>query len=191
MVFLRALRADPIDHRGLLVRKTRPRMMGVQPADASAANGRPTSDALANRASSKDAYDDLRRRDPVAWVKPRVKGQPWTAPACEQLQPKGVHDLFCIAVDDSRCPCHSEQGTKYEVDAAFCRSIARDGIYNPFRKPLDGALFSARREAPSDKGRSTDVVVDATAEDAGGYWPKATIPQSYGPPQYQIATEMN
>lgn len=74
---------------------------------------------------------------------------------------------------------------------ARCRSIARDGIYNPFRKPLDRAVVSARRVTPGDKGRGTDVAVDATAEDAGGYWPKATIPQSYSPPQHQIATGMN
>ena len=88
----------------------------------------------------------LRRRDYASWIKPRVKGQPWTAPAYDQLPVQGVPELFCMAVDDGRCTCHTEQGTKYETDPGVCRSIARDGIYNPFRKPLDREMRRPERE---------------------------------------------
>lgn len=161
--------------------------MGDRTGGAVATDGRSPSSKSANGSSSKDADDDLRRRDFAAWVKPRVKGQPWTAPAYDQLPVQGVPELFCIAVDDGRCTCHTEQGTKYEVDAGVCRSIARDGIYNPFRKPLDREQRRPEREKPEAPAAAPAVAVG----DSGGYWPKTGVPQEYSPPQHQIATGMN
>ncbi|RAO78186.1 zonular occludens toxin family protein [Dyella jiangningensis] len=148
-------------------------------------------DTAAPSGEVKDADDGLRRRDFVAWLKPRVPGQPWTAPAYDQLQVQGVPDLFCIAVDDGRCTCHTEQGTKYEVNAGVCRAIARDGVYNPFRKPLERAVRPNEREREPSKGKEQGAAVVAADGAGGGYWPKDTIPQAYSPPQHQIATGMN
>ncbi|AHX16267.1 hypothetical protein CH75_09145 [Dyella jiangningensis] len=148
-------------------------------------------DTAASSGAVKDADDSLRRRDFVAWLKPRVPGQPWTAPAYDQLPVQGVPDLFCIAVDDGRCTCHTEQGTKYEVDAGVCRAIARDGVYNPFRKPLERAIRSNDRERDPAKGKEQGGAVVVADGGSGGYWPKDTIPQAYSPPQHQIATGMN
>jgi zona occludens toxin len=139
------------------------------------------------QASGKDEDDTLRRTNYMAWVKPRVPGQPWTAPAYDQLPVQGVPDLFCIAVDDGRCTCHTEQGTKYEVDANVCRVIARDGIYNPFRKPLERAMGRPGRESREQSRDAPGVASVAAQADGSGYWPKATIPQAYSPPEHQIA----
>jgi hypothetical protein len=96
--------------------------------------------------------DALRRRDYPAWMRPRVAGQPWTAPAYDQLQPQGVPDLYCIAVDDGRCECRTEQGTRYVIEPRVCRVIASEGIYNPFRKPLDVRGADRRSRDDEEQG---------------------------------------
>ncbi|MGN6658244.1 MAG: zonular occludens toxin domain-containing protein, partial [Achromobacter mucicolens] len=137
------------------------------------------------------ADDALRRRDFVAWMTPRVPGQPWTAPAWDNLQPQGVPDLYCMAVETGECGCMTEQGTKYEVPAPVCRKIARDGSYNPFRKPVDDRQRERGREPHQERQSHPDgdqggaVAVAAPS----GYWPKSTIPQDYSPPDHQIATQ--
>lgn len=83
---------------------------------------------------------------------------------------QGVPDLYCIAVDDRRCASHRQHVTKYEIEADACRSIARDGIYNPFRKPLEQSTRPAppeRDEVHQEEGNGGAVV--ATGGDAGGY----------------------
>lgn len=131
----------------------------------------------------KGRNDALRQSDYGAWLKPRVAGQPWTAPAYDQLQPQGVPDLFCIAVEDGRCECRTEQGTNYHMEAGICRSIAREGVYNPFRKPLDTQRGPQPREERREQPAQQPV-----ASGASGYWPSGTIPQEYAPPEHTIVT---
>ncbi len=139
---------------------------------------------------ASQADKDLRQRDYAKWLQPRVAGQPWTAPAWDDLKPQGVPDLYCIAVEDGRCECRTEQGTKYNMQAGVCRTIAREGVYNPFRRPID------QRQAPEPRrGRGEARERDggpersAVAEgQAGGYWPKSGIPQEYDPPEHTIVT---
>lgn len=162
--------------------------MGEKSAPAASGDPHTLGNAAGAQGAAKDEDDALRRRDYAAWVKPRVAGQPWTAPAYDQLPVQGVPDLFCIAVDDGRCTCHTEQGTKYEVDPGVCRSIARDGIYNPFRKPLDHVVRPSGPERGSGRGESRGDVPVVAGADGGGYWPnKNGIPQDYSPPEHQIA----
>ena len=148
---------------------------------ASAANG-------GGGASSRSANDELRQRDYGKWVQPRLAGQPWTAPAWDDLKPQGVPDLYCIAVEDGRCECRTEQGTKYHVEAGVCRTIAREGVYNPFRRPID------QRQAPQParedrRAGEHDHAQPVAAQGQGaGYWPAGTIPQEYSPPEHTIVT---
>lgn len=153
------------------------------PVAASAANG---AGAGLTRDADEDANKALRRRDYAAWLKPRVAGQPWTAPAYDNLQPQGVPDLYCIAVDDGRCECRTEQGTNYHVEAGICRTIAREGIYNPFRKSLQ-EREPPRRE-PREQARREPEQQAATTAQPSGYWPTNTMPQDYAPPEHTIVT---
>jgi zona occludens toxin len=151
--------------------------------------------AASNGGDKEDADEALRRRDYAAWLHPRVAGQPWTAPAYDKLQPQGVPDLYCIAVDDGRCECRTEQGTKYEMQAGICRTIARDGVYNPFRKPLDG------RGGEYNRGRDQERSAQPLQSDiAGTQGVPATglqrdasrsIPQTYLPPEYHPSQAEN
>lgn len=135
--------------------------------------------------------DALRRKDYAAWLRPRVAGQPWTAPAYDQVQPQGVPRLYCVAVEDGDCRCMTEQGTKYQLDKGLCRTIARDGVYNPFIASGDGV--ERRPEPRRDDRQETlpNVERPRTAAQLGassGYWPKGPIPQTYTPPEHSIVT---
>lgn len=95
-----------------------------------------------------------RSSDYVAWVTPRVAGQPWTAPPYDSLsiptnQPPRV---YCMASGDGldangehqigRCSCKTEQGTTYVMDQEQCRLVAVNGQHEPF---LDTNQAEARR----------------------------------------------
>ncbi len=79
----------------------------------------------------------LRDSDYVAWLTPRIGGQPWTAPVYDGLDiPKNNPPrVFCMAsVHDGHggCSCLTEQGTRYAIEQNRCRMIATDGQYEPF-----------------------------------------------------------
>jgi len=79
----------------------------------------------------------LRDEDYVAWLTPRIGGQPWTAPAYDALDiPRNNPPrVFCMASGhdgDAGCSCLTEQGTRYVIEQNRCRLIATDGQYEPF-----------------------------------------------------------
>lgn len=76
--------------------------------------------------------DRLRRTDYAKWLRPRVAGVPWSAPAFDHLQVQAHPRIFCIAGEDGRCNCITEQGTKYVTPLKVCRKIAANGVYDPF-----------------------------------------------------------
>ncbi|WP_342315401.1 zonular occludens toxin domain-containing protein [Lysobacter sp. FW306-1B-D06B] len=79
----------------------------------------------------------LRDTDYVAWLTPRIGGQPWTAPAYDALEiPRNNPPrVFCMASGHdghAGCSCLTEQGTRYVIEQNRCRLIATDGQYEPF-----------------------------------------------------------
>jgi len=65
---------------------------------------------------------------------PVVQSKPWTAPIYAGIQPENAPMLYCMSSGvngaDS-CTCLTEQGTVYAIPNDQCRTIARDGLYNP------------------------------------------------------------
>ncbi|MDQ7298017.1 zonular occludens toxin domain-containing protein [Stenotrophomonas sp. Sm2017] len=121
-------------------------------APQAAENGAGATVAAAPQADKPPAI--TRSSDYVAWVTPRIQGQPWTAPAYDSLsiptnQPPRV---YCMASGDGldangehqigRCSCKTEQGTTYVMDQEQCRMVAVNGQYEPF---LDTNQAEARR----------------------------------------------
>lgn len=104
----------------------------AKPAPPSAPASGPTSSPDAFPISSFDAAA-MTQRDYVLRLIPRVEGMPVSAPIYDGLMPSNVPDIFCMSSEDS-CTCLSEQGTRIRVADALCRTIARDGSYNPFRR---------------------------------------------------------
>lgn len=127
--------------------------------------------------------DDLRRADYAAWMRPRVAGLVWTAPAFDGQAVQSRPALYCIAVDDGRCACLSEQGTRVQVEPRLCRSIAADGVYNPFLAP-GGAGDGG--PAPADGSRPVAPVEDAGAGSVAG---PGMVGRAGGIPQGHFAPE--
>jgi hypothetical protein len=134
----------------------------------------------------------LRQSDYAKWLSPRIPGLPWTAPAFDQLQVEAQPRIFCMAVADGKgtCGCISEQGTRIRVPPAVCRSIAADGVYDPFQKPVErdvgrgnpdeGGAGNPRREAAKPPGGDTAPPVVGID---GPHADRATAP-AYQPPTY-------
>jgi len=123
----------------------------VATAPQAAENG-----AAATVAAAPQAEPPIPTRagDYIAWMQPRVPGQPWTAPAYDGLaiptsQPPLLYCMQSGEGEDAtgqrqpaRCSCITDQGTAYEMDADRCGLIARKGQYEPF---LDMNQRDARR----------------------------------------------
>lgn len=140
-------------------------------------------------ASEPDAADmALRRSDYVAWLKPRVPGLPWTAPAYDGQAVQSRPAVYCIAVEGGGCTCLSEQGTRLDVQPSMCRSIAVNGVYNPFLAPSEDR--GRGRSADLVDSRAAAVGVGSDSAGSGGadsaYRPSG-VPQLYVPPQLTTA----
>jgi hypothetical protein len=124
--------------------------------------------------------------DIAAWLKPRIPGQPWTAPAYDDRPIASEPELYCMAIDDGRCGCITEQGTKYELDVKLCRSIARNGTYNPTRAPAGSRDRDDRQGRHQDRSqdvqRPSDSQGGIAATGAGAGWPEGVPPSAYVPP---------
>jgi hypothetical protein len=138
------------------------------------------------RADVVKADENLRARDYATWVHPRIAGQPWTAPAYDQLQVQAMPEVYCIAAEDLDCKCITEQGTTYAMEATLCRTIARNGTYNPFRSRSvrGGDQGQAKGAAPEPRSVLDDAAALPVASAGGSRFKAQTsIPQSYVPPQ--------
>jgi len=144
-----------------------------------------SSSASVPAGSRQPEKEGLRQRDFAAWMKPRVDGLPWSAPMFDELQVKAQPRLFCVAVDDGRCTCMTEQGTRYAVPLDRCRSMVADGVYNPFAEGIDG-----RTQERQDRSRSQ---AQPQALASGDVLPMGTGPtnhaardtaSAYTPPEY-------
>lgn len=135
----------------------------------------------------------LRRTDYVKWITPRVAAMPWTAPAFDGQEVKAEPRLFCIAVDDGRCHCVTEQGTAYALPADTCRMVASAGVYNPFLPP-PGQGGGSRESGPAGRREAASPPADLSARVsdssplpvAGGVAPRG-VPQIYTPPSLTSA----
>lgn len=79
------------------------------------------------------------RDEYVAYHKPRIDFQPWSAPAFDERRPVSKPELFCMSSGsglDTTCSCVTEQGTKYRLPLDQCVLISAQGPqYNPYREP--------------------------------------------------------
>lgn len=132
---------------------------------------------VAKRVQAAD--DGLRQAHYAQWLAPRVPGLPWTAPAYDQMTVQSQPRVYCIAVADSKgtCGCISEQGTRMTVPADVCRSIAANGVYDPFVKPVEDR--SNRRQSAGQAGGADPR--RQTAQQAAGGAPPASVVGVDGP----------
>lgn len=127
---------------------------------------------------------------------PRFPSQPWTAPAYDSALnlPSEPPRVFCMASrgglnaqgnhDEPGCTCVTEQGTRYDLDDATCRFVARNGQYEPYRHQredrfADGGIQMDRAmDEIRSKGQGGAVVAKSQRL-------QGTFPES---PGYQLST---
>lgn len=101
--------------------------------------------ATTRKARTPDEY--------ISQFLPRVPSQPWSAPIYDNLKVSAqAPRLFCMASDagedasgerqNASCSCLTEQGTRYRLAMRFCRMVAENGQYEPFRDEKDDRLLS-------------------------------------------------
>jgi zona occludens toxin len=140
-------------------------------------------------ATGGKAESTLRSTDYAKWVTPRVEGLPWTAPAYDERQAVAKPAVYCIAVDDGRCSCISEQGTTLIVKRDQCRLIAANGVYNPFLEPSQAETYSRKKDDGSPRSEvakpqnGANVDPSASVGDADAL-KVGTGVQEYTPPGY-------
>lgn len=82
---------------------------------------------------------------------PVIDGMPWTAPAYAERPIVAEPEIYCVIFhsEPERCSCLSDQGTRIHVQPTICRTIAREGVYNPYRRGHIAAGASAgERSSP-------------------------------------------
>lgn len=138
-----------------------------------------------SRSSVPDAVQvdrELRAGDYSAWMRPRVAAIPWSAPAFDGQQVRAVPQLFCVAVEDGRCSCLTEQGTRYAVPVLTCRQIATDGLYNPF--VASDADRQGRQARPADQHQPQAAGQSAELPTVSGEVRARATARPYVPPEY-------
>ena len=97
----------------------------------------------------------------LARFSPTIVGIPWSAPAWAGRQVQSDPHVYCMSSGndgDQACSCMTEQGTRYELEYATCRRVARWGeAYNPFKSPQSRQERSDREtgagQSPAQDGR--------------------------------------
>ncbi|RUL78767.1 zonular occludens toxin domain-containing protein [Dyella choica] len=160
----------------------------------SSAGGSVAASSTEARSASPQA-DLLRHTDVVKWMTPRVSGLPWTAPMFDKLEVQAQPRLYCVAVDDGRCTCNTEQGTRYDLPLKQCRLVVQNGVYNPFippapadagsREKQDDADQRGRREAASPPAGHAEAAPLDDGALASEAWKASPIQSAYVPPELE------
>jgi hypothetical protein len=109
--------------------------------------------------------------DYIALFKPRIPAQPWSAPAYDGIPvsstpPRIFCAIFNVGLQDEKCSCITEQGTRYRLDQLTCRLVVHDGQYDPFLQSAPAAGSSSFQSPAS--AHPSGVAVSIPSD---GVWP--------------------
>jgi hypothetical protein len=155
-------------------------------ADVGAGSAEKKPDSVVTKA--KELVEDMRTSDPAKWMAPRVPGAPWTAPAFDGRQVAAEPRIFCLASEEGHCLCHTEQGTRYQLDLKVCRRLVQDGgIYDPTRAPQEAL---AGQQQPPVQPQAPPAAVPASALRGAGGYDRAVGTATYTPPEKTAVTDI-
>lgn len=135
------------------------------------------------------ADESLRSTDYPKWLRPRVDGQPWTAPAFDHLQVRAEPRIYCVANEDGGCHCRTEQGTRYAVAVDMCRTMVREGgVYNPFQEPEDMAREERKQRPEARSGLPPTPAAEGQTDRVTGAWNRMVGTAVYTPPEQTVVS---
>lgn len=77
----------------------------------------------------------------------------------------------------------TEQGTRYEMDKKICRSIAANGVYNPYRRPVSDSRHGQQASQASQPHQAPQRGLEDAGTSSGSTgWPAGVGAKSYTPP---------
>ena len=122
---------------------------------------------------------------------PRMPSQPWSAPAYDDLSVSGEPPrLFCMISGDGEdasgkrqpggCTCLTEQGTRYLLDIALCRTVAIAGQYEPYFDERGSRRMDGDSQQEEYRKELADIGQERAAERATGVGSDTELQARYG-----------
>ncbi|WP_078059648.1 zonular occludens toxin domain-containing protein [Xanthomonas massiliensis] len=112
----------------------------------------------------------------LAQFQPVVPYMPWSAPVYQGRDVVAKPEIYCMSVGQDGqdgCHCYSEQATKLSVPIEICRSVAREGVYNPYRDPLQPGVAVASSDAAQAPSAAPATAAISAAERGQGTFPES------------------
>lgn len=157
---------------------------GGKVIDEARAGGISSSSPRAASPSGRRVTSDMTPAEYVELQRPRVPTQPWSAPLYDGQSVTQHPQVWCIAVvPPGGCRCITEQGTRYTMPDADCRTLAAGGsAYDPYkREDRSRPAVSHAEPRRSDESAAPALVgIPAPAGQPVGVAPAAYVPPQYG-----------
>jgi len=114
----------------------------------------------------------------AAGAAPQQKSEAKSEPKAEAKP-----EVYCMSVLETHdCKCISDQGTEVMMPVVQCRTIARYGLYNPFRRPIEdritGRTDRPEQRAQPERSRPEIVEAEETAATANAHGRSAPRPEA-------------
>lgn len=104
----------------------------------------------------------------ITHITPRIPGHPWSAPMYDGQKPTTQPRIACISTA-STCRCYTEQATPVKTVEPVCRTLARDGAYNPFLQ-VQPQRIAAAPATPAEPQKSAQESSAETAPHIGEHY---------------------
>jgi hypothetical protein len=122
--------------------------------------------------------------DYVDLYRPRIEGVMWSAPAYDGFEVQDYPRPHCIIAGDQRveritCTCYTQQVTPMPMPDRMCIAIARHGVWDPRKPPMESRESTTRAEEPppwEEGAREPPVGIGAGVD-------RSTL-QTYTPPDF-------
>lgn len=127
------------------------------------------------------ASEDLRYIDPLAYVRPRVPGLQWTAPAYDDVPFGEPPRMFCYIshkTPEGVCKCVTEQMTKIALDDDLCRLVVEHGVYDPLQRRDKSGSRDRQQQQAHHQDRSNPAIASTRASTVS----RPYIGKPYTPP---------
>jgi zona occludens toxin len=124
--------------------------------------------------------------DYVALYRPRIPGVMWSAPAYDGFEVKDYPRPHCIIAGDQRveritCTCYTQQVTPMEMPDRMCIAIARNGVWDPRRPPMESRPSEASRAGDEPPPLQEQEALSPVGMGAGI---DRSVQQTYTPPDF-------
>ncbi|WDL15999.1 zonular occludens toxin domain-containing protein [Xanthomonas campestris] len=158
----------------------------LTPAPAQAAGAHPGQVSASHGEGGARIQATTKPGEYLAQFQPVVPHMPWSAPVYQGREVVAKPEIYCMSVGHDGadgCHCYSEQGTKLSLAVEICRTIAREGVYNPYREPVSQVATTSATPG-QEQHASVDAAIPGTVVPRGDRT-LGTFPES---PQHQTDT---